>query len=42
MVLEVGKIHFVRVEYETGVTIRKVHQIPELDDYLGTRLQEGR
>ncbi len=42
VVVDEGKVRFVRVEYDTGATMRKVHQIKELDDYLGTRLQEGR
>jgi predicted phosphodiesterase len=42
VIVESGKIHFARVDYDAAATMRKVHQIPELDDYLGTRLQEGR
>ncbi|NBB94848.1 MAG: metallophosphoesterase [Planctomycetes bacterium] len=42
VVVEPGNVHFVRVEYDPGITMRKVHRIPDLDDYLGTRLQEGR
>lgn len=40
--VEGGKITFVRVEYDLQTTMNKVYAIAELDDYLGTRLQEGR
>jgi len=33
---------FVRVEYDIEQTIRKIQQIPELDDFLGERLLDGR
>ena len=35
-------VRFVRVEYDVESTIRKVHAVPDLDDYLGSRLREGR
>jgi hypothetical protein len=41
-VLEDGHVHFVRVPYETNRTAEKVQAIGDLDDYLGTRLLEGR
>lgn len=33
---------FVRVEYDIERTVRKIHDIPELDDFLGNRLLDGR
>jgi len=42
VVLEPNKVTFVRVEYDWRKTMKKVHRIQELDDYLGTRLLEGR
>ncbi len=41
-VLEEKLARFVRVEYDVESTIRKVHAVPDLDDYLGNRLREGR
>jgi hypothetical protein len=35
-------IEFVRVMYDVDATVRKVEQIPELDNFLGTRLLDGR
>jgi diadenosine tetraphosphatase ApaH/serine/threonine PP2A family protein phosphatase len=36
------RIWFRRVEYDVETTIRKIHAIPELADFLGDRLREGR
>jgi hypothetical protein len=41
-VLEPGKVRFVRVPYGIETTMKKVLAIPELDNYLGQRLMEGR
>lgn len=41
-VLEEKLLRFVRVAYDVESTIRKVHAIRDLDDYLGNRLREGR
>jgi diadenosine tetraphosphatase ApaH/serine/threonine PP2A family protein phosphatase len=35
-------VEFVRVEYDIERTVRKIHDIPELDDFLGSRLLDGR
>jgi diadenosine tetraphosphatase ApaH/serine/threonine PP2A family protein phosphatase len=35
-------IEFVRVPYDVDATVRKVEAIPELDNFLGTRLLDGR
>jgi diadenosine tetraphosphatase ApaH/serine/threonine PP2A family protein phosphatase len=37
-----GYIEFVRLTYDVDTTVRKVEQIPELDNFLGTRLLDGR
>lgn len=37
-----GKIEFVRVEYDIDTICEKVRAIDDLDDYLGTRLKDGR
>jgi len=42
VVVEPRAIRFVRVPYDYEATIRKVMPIPEIDDYLGIRLREGR
>ncbi|MEX0700718.1 MAG: metallophosphoesterase family protein [Planctomycetales bacterium] len=35
-------VHFQRVEYDLEKTIAKIYEIPELDNFLGDRLREGR
>lgn len=35
-------IRYRRVEYDFEVTIRKIYDIPDLDNFLGDRLREGR
>ena len=35
-------IEFVRLEYDVNLTVAKVDAIPELDNFLGTRLLDGR
>ena len=40
--LEGRRITFRRVPYPWEKTIAKIHAIPELDDFLGDRLKEGR
>jgi len=42
VLVEPGRVQFVRVEYDTEAVAQKVYAIPELDDYLGTRLKDGR
>ena len=37
-----GKVHFIRVAYPVDAVMEKVSAIPELDNYLGLRLMEGR
>lgn len=38
----VSTIEFVRLEYDIEKAARKIYDVPELDDYLGARLFEGR
>ena len=42
VVMEDKEIEFRRVEYDPVVTRQKIHAIPELDNFLGDRLLEGR
>jgi len=42
VVLEEGTVTFRRVEYPADVTRQKIYDIPELDNFLGDRLMEGR
>jgi len=35
-------VEFVRCEYDVKATVEKIHAIPELHDWLGDRLYEGR
>ena len=42
VVLHEDAVEFVRIEYDVKTTCRKVEAIPELDDFLGQRLLEGR
>lgn len=42
VVLEDELVRFRRVEYPVEETIRKIYDIPELDNFLGDRLRDGR
>jgi len=42
VLIEPGRIRFVRVPYDVQGVTEKVYAIDALDDYLGTRLKEGR
>jgi diadenosine tetraphosphatase ApaH/serine/threonine PP2A family protein phosphatase len=42
VVLEDGQITFRRVPYEMEKTIKKIYDTPELDNFLGDRLRDGR
>jgi len=42
VLLEDGAVRFRRVEYPLEETARKIYAIPELDDFLGDRLRDGR
>jgi predicted phosphodiesterase len=41
-ILNDGGITFRRVEYPVDETAKKIHAIPDLDNFLGDRLREGR
>ena len=41
-VLDDEKVTFRRVEYPFEETIRKIYDVPQLDNFLGDRLREGR
>ena len=36
------EVKFRRVEYDIETTIKKIHDIPDLDNFLGDRLRDGR
>jgi len=42
VILEDGTVKFRRVEYDFEKTIQKIYNTPELDNFLGDRLREGR
>lgn len=42
VVLEDSLLTFRRVEYDIEKTVRKIYDTPELDNFLGDRLREGR
>jgi len=42
VILEDEKLTFRRVEYPLEETIEKIHGIPDLDNFLGDRLRDGR
>jgi len=42
VILRPGAVEFIRVAYNVEAVVQKVLAVPELDDYLGIRLKEGR
>ena len=42
VLLDGDTIRFRRVEYDIETTIKKIHDIPDLDNFLGDRLRDGR
>jgi predicted phosphodiesterase len=42
VVLEDGVVQYRRVPYAVEETVRKIYAVPELENYLGDRLREGR
>ncbi len=42
VILREGLVEFIRVPYDVDAAMKKIHAVQELDDYLGTRLKEGR
>jgi hypothetical protein len=41
-IIDENKILFRRVEYDFNVTAQKIYDEPDLDNFLGDRLKEGR
>ena len=41
-VLLADRIEFIRVEYDIATTAERIKTIPQLEDWLGERLYEGR
>ena len=39
---EARTVEFFRLEYDIDIVVNKIHAIPELSDWLGDRLREGR
>ena len=42
IVLEDDQITFHRVDYDFNVTANKIYDTPDLDNFLGDRIKEGR
>ena len=42
ILLDGNTIRYRRVEYDIETTIRKIYAIPELENFLGDRLRDGR
>lgn len=42
VILDDGKLTYRRVSYDVNVTANKIYAIPELGNFLGDRLKDGR
>ena len=42
VIVEKDEIRFIRIEYDINTTAKKIYAIPELDDFEGNRLFDGR
>jgi diadenosine tetraphosphatase ApaH/serine/threonine PP2A family protein phosphatase len=42
VMLDGDTIRFRRLEYDIDTTVRKIYEVPDLDNFLGDRLREGR
>jgi diadenosine tetraphosphatase ApaH/serine/threonine PP2A family protein phosphatase len=42
VVLDGDTLHYRRVEYDIETTVKKIYAIPDLDNFLGDRLRDGR
>ena len=42
VIMDQDQLEFRRVEYDIDSTVNKIFAIPELDNFLGERLREGR
>lgn len=42
VIIEDNEVEYIRVEYDRQDTIQKIHAVPDLDNFLAERLQDGR
>jgi predicted phosphodiesterase len=42
VLLDGNEVRYRRVEYDIDTTVKKIHDIPDLDNFLGDRLRDGR
>ena len=42
VIQENDRLTFHRVDYDCGATANKIYNIPDLDDFLGDRIKQGR
>jgi predicted phosphodiesterase len=42
VILDGNKVSFIRLEYDFQATAKKIYSIPDLDNFLGDRLKDGR
>ena len=42
VIIDGDEVHFRRVDYDFDKTATKIYDIPDLDNFLGDRLREGR
>ena len=42
VILDGQQVQFQRVEYEIDTTVKKIYDTPDLDNFLGDRLRDGR
>src|SRR5579872_1675548 len=42
VILDGNQVQFQRVEYEIDTSVKKIYDIPDLDNFLGDRLRDGR
>lgn len=42
VILDGDLVKFIRIDYDFGATAAKIYDIPDLDNFLGDRLREGR
>lgn len=41
-ILDENRVEFFRLEYDINAVVEKIHAVPQLSDWLGERLKEGR
>jgi hypothetical protein len=42
VLLDNDQIKYRRVEYDIDTTVKKIYSIPDLENFLGDRLRDGR